>query len=158
VLEVIADRFLNNDKYRVLAFHAFAQGSDDCKKLGITNVASLESYRQKLALAKSAIRVPGRTYTLPGGVGQSTYSNESEYQSLLAASEKTFAELKRIDDAFVNGENDRAMQEANAIRKALETNATWFGPITVKIHSLEATAKDSKGRKYGIPIVKQPDK
>jgi hypothetical protein len=157
VYEVLADRFLN-EKYRVLAFHAFAQGSDDCKKLGITNVASLESYRQKLAIAKSAIRVPGTLYPFPSGYGKYTYTDEAEYKTLLEASARNLAELVRIEDAFVNGEKDRARQEAIDIRKALEDNETWFAPITVNIQSLEATAKDSKGREYPISIVTTPTK
>jgi hypothetical protein len=47
--------------------------------------------------------------------------------------------------------------DVDAIRKALETNAKWFAPITVKIQSLEATAKDSKGREYEISIVTTPN-
>ena len=157
VQKVLQDRFLN-EKYRVLAFDAFAQSSDDCKKLGITNFASSESHRQKLDQESAAIRVPGKVYPAPNGIGSITYIDEAEYKLRLDASARNFAELKRIEDAFVNGEKDRARQEAIDIRKALEDNATWFGPITVKIQSLEAIATDSKGREYGIPIVKQPDK
>jgi hypothetical protein len=158
VLKVLADRFHNNDKYRVLAFHAFAQGSDDCKKLGITNVASLESYRQKLKYEKQSIRELGKTYGYPNGIGGYTYSDAAEHKSLHDASAKNFAEVQKIEAAFLNGENARAMQEANAIRKALEASAKCFDPITVKIQSLEAVAKDSKDKEYKFPIVTTPKK
>ena len=123
VQKVLQDRFLN-EKYRVLAFDAFAQSSDDCKKLGITNFASSESHRQKLDQESAAIRVPGKVYPAPNGIGSITYIDEAEYKLRLDASARNFAELKRIEDAFVNGEKDRARQEAIDIRKALEDNAT----------------------------------
>jgi len=157
VQKVLTDRFLN-EKYRVLAFDAFAQGSDDCKKLGIPNFAGLESHRQKLEQEKAAIRVPGKVYPAPNGIGSTTYTDEAEYKFRLDASARNFAELKRIEDAFVNGEKDRAREEANAIGKALEANAKWFDPVTVTIQSLAAIATDSKGREYSLPIVKSPDK
>jgi hypothetical protein len=153
----LADRF-RNEKYRVLAFDAFAQGSDDCKKLGITTVASFESHGQNLTREKAAIRVPGKNYPLPSGFGESTYNDEAEYKSLLAAWEKKATELKRIKDAFLHGEKDHTRQEANAIGKALEANAKWFDPVTVTIQSLEAIATDSKGREYSLPIVNTPKK
>jgi hypothetical protein len=158
VLKVLADRFLNNEKYRVVAFHAFAQGSDDCTKLGITNVASFESHKQKLKYEKESIRELGKTYRNPNGIGGYTYSDAAEHKSLHDASAKNFAEVQKIEAAFLTEEKDRAAQEANAIRKALEQNAKWFEPITVKIQSLEATAKDSKGREYTVPIVTTPKK
>jgi hypothetical protein len=154
-LKVLTDRFLN-EKYRVLAFDAFAQGSDDCTKLGITNMAGFKSQRQNLDLEKAAIRKPGQSYPNPSGIGSFTYTDEAEYKSLRDASARNFAELKRIEDAFVNGERDRARQEATAIRQALEDNAKWFEPIIVKIQSLAAIATDSKGREYSLPIVKSP--
>jgi hypothetical protein len=160
VQKVLADRFLNA-KYRVLAFDAFAQGSDDCKKLGVTNVASFESHRQRLELEKEAIRKPGKNYPREDGQsGEQTYWNVNEYRTLLEASARNFAELKKIEATFLNGETGRAKQEAHAIREALNKalTAKWFEPITVKIHSLEATAKDSKGREYTIPIVTTPKK
>ena len=158
VQKVLQDRFLNNEKHHVLAFDAFAKDSDDCKKLGITNLASFESHRQKLERERAAIRVPGTVYPAPNGIGSIMYNDEREYKLRLDASTRNFAELKRIEAAFVNGEKDRARQEAIDIRKALEDSATWFGPITVKIRSLSALATDSKGLEYAIPIVKQPDK
>jgi len=157
VQKVLQDRFLN-EKYRVLAFDAFAQGSDDCKKLGVTNVATFKSHRQNIEDERAAIRLPGTVYPSPNGIGSITYTDEAEYKSLIDASERSFAELKRIEDGFVNGEKDRARQEANAIRKALEASATWFDPMTVTIQSLAAIASDSKGREYSLPIVKSPDK
>jgi hypothetical protein len=154
VQKLLTDRFLNNDKYRVLAFDAFAKDSDDCKKLGITNLANFESHRQTLERERAAIQVPGKNYPAPDGSGSTTYTDEAEYKSLLDASARRFAEVQRIKAAFVNGENDRASQEATAIRKALEDNATWFDPMTVTIQSLAAIATDSKGREYSLPIVK----
>jgi hypothetical protein len=155
--KVLTDRFLN-EKYRVLAFDAFAQGSDDCKKLGIPNFASFDSYRQRLERERAAIRVPGKNYPNPSGVGSTMYADDAEYKTLLEASARKFAELRRIDAAFVDGEKDLARQEAEAIRRALEANRDCFGLITAEIQSMSATAKDSKGREYEIPIVKQPDK
>jgi hypothetical protein len=157
VQKVLTDRFLN-EKYRVLAFDAFAQGSDDCKKLGITNLASFESQRQKLKQESAAIRVPGKVYPAPSGIGSITYTDEAEHKLRRDASAEKFAELHRIEDAFVNGERDRARQEANGIRKALEASAKWFDPMTVTIQSLAAIATDSKGREYSLPIVKSPVK
>ena len=157
VQKVLTDRFLN-EKYRVLAFNAFAPHSDDCKKLGITTFARSARYLQTLERERTAIRVPGQNYPKPSGVGRYTYTDEAEYKSLLDASARNFAELQRIEDAFVNGEKDRAMQEANAIRNALEDNSKWFDPITIKIQSLSAIATDSKGGKYPISIVKTPKK
>jgi hypothetical protein len=154
VQKVLTDRFNNNEKYRGLAFDAFAQGSDDCKTLGITNLAGFKSHRQKLEQESAAIRVPGKVYPAPSGIGSFTYTDEAEYKFRIDASARKFAELTRIEDAFVNGERDRAKQEATDIRKALEANAEWFDPITVKIQSLAAIATDSKGREYSLPIVK----
>jgi len=158
VQKVLTDRFLN-EKYCVLVFDAFAQGSDDCKKLGITNFASFESSRQNLPRELHAIRVPGTTYVNPNGIGGSTYTNQQEYENNLKAHAEKVATLTRIGAAFLNLEREgRAGQEANAIRKALETNKTWFAPITVKIQSLGAVATDSKGKEYKISIVTTPKK
>ena len=117
-------------------------------------LASFDSHRQRLERERAAIRVPGKNYPNPSGVGSTVYTDAAEYKTLLDASARTFAELKLIEDAFVNREKDLARQEANAVRKALEASAAWFDPLTVTIQSLTAIATDSKGREYSLPIVK----
>jgi hypothetical protein len=154
----VLEKCRENERYRVLALDAFLQGLSDEKKFGITNAVSFVRREQELKQELNDIKVPGAKYPGPNGFGLFVYEDKHEYQTKSAAWNKTNKELRGLEDAFNAGLDQKTHDDANAVATALETNKTWFAPITVKIQSLEAVATDSKGKEYKISIVTTPKK
>jgi len=156
VHEKLRDRlqFFDNNftLYESLVLDAFLKTSEDAKKLGIKNAVGFFRSWTDLATEASQIQEPGKT---KGNLHHPmTNENVAKYNELMAKLNERKNTLDDIKAAFITDHKSKTLGEATDVKTVLDSNRDWFGPITVKIVNLWAIAKDSKGRKHPIQIVK----
>jgi len=148
------------ERYRVSALNAFLQKSPVAKELLIKDADVFALRRSQLADELGKIKIPGEFYPNSSGVGRIRYENQVEYDAKMKAWSPKSEKLGNLVDDFEEDFQKKTDDDVDAIQKALEANATWFDPITVKIQSLKAIATDSKDKdkEYEISIVTTPKK